>query len=213
MFDLFACRLGRSIGHNRLAGDPLSRGQIFLHQDRREREHIADVVEAVAGIVGRKIGCGLEVHTQQIADGVVIFDAIEAPGGDAAGVGLHVAIQARELRLKPTRYRCNLFGSRNRQSLRRHLAGAQFLHYFFPDFSVLQRGPGVAISLEIEPADFQFRVMAKDAIASEERLDALFKGGTRRQTRIRYQAHQSKQSRRHFRAIHKYKGRRQALAE
>jgi hypothetical protein len=55
--------------------------------------------------------------------------------------------------------------------------------------------------------------MALEAIFFEEWLDALFEGGTCRQTRGRYQAHQGKQSGQHLRAIYKYKGRRKALAD
>src|SRR5262249_7802451 len=35
-------------------GNLLGRGDVFFQQDRRQREHITDVVEAVAGVVSRK---------------------------------------------------------------------------------------------------------------------------------------------------------------
>ena len=47
-------RLARRIGMDGAFGDLLGGSQVFLHQHRRERQHVADVVEAVAGIVRRK---------------------------------------------------------------------------------------------------------------------------------------------------------------
>ena len=79
--------LGERGGENGDSCDFLGGGEVLFHQDGREREDVADVVEAVAGVVGGEIGGGLEVDGEEIADGVVVFEAIEAAGGDAAGVG------------------------------------------------------------------------------------------------------------------------------
>ena len=62
-------------------GDFFRGGEVFFHEHRRERKHVADVVEAVAGVVDGEIGGGLEVDGQEIADGGVVFVAIEAAGG------------------------------------------------------------------------------------------------------------------------------------
>ena len=48
-------RLRRDLGGDRPAGDALSRRQVALHQQRRHGQHVADVVEAVAGVVGGEI--------------------------------------------------------------------------------------------------------------------------------------------------------------
>ena len=41
------------------------------------REHVADVVEAVADVVAGKVGGGLEIDADQVADRVVVFGAVE----------------------------------------------------------------------------------------------------------------------------------------
>ena len=74
-------------------------GEVLLHQHRRDRQHVADVVEAVAEIVGGKVLLGAEFDAQQIADGVGVFGAIQAAGRDAAGVGLECC--GRPFRTRP----------------------------------------------------------------------------------------------------------------
>ena len=44
--------------------------------------------EAVAGVVGGKLGGDIEVHAQQILNGVVILRAIEPAQGDTARIGI-----------------------------------------------------------------------------------------------------------------------------
>ena len=48
--------------------DLLGRRQVLLHQRRRDRQDVADVVEAVAEVVGRKIVGGAEIDAEQIAN-------------------------------------------------------------------------------------------------------------------------------------------------
>ncbi len=45
----------------------------FSMSDGRKREHVGDVVEAVAGIVDGEIGGGLEGDGEEIAHGGVVF--------------------------------------------------------------------------------------------------------------------------------------------
>ena len=66
-------RAERRVDH-RLGG-----GQVHLHQDRRDREHVADVVESIADIVGREVIGRAEVEADQVADRVVVLGAIEPP--------------------------------------------------------------------------------------------------------------------------------------
>ena len=58
------------IGAHGAGGDRLGGVQVLLHQHRRDGQDVADVVEAVAGIVGREILVGAEVDAEQVADGV-----------------------------------------------------------------------------------------------------------------------------------------------
>ncbi len=67
-------------------GNLLRRDQILFHEYRRDRKDVADVIESVAGIVGRKIVRRLELDSQKVADCVVVFGAVEAMSGEMAGI-------------------------------------------------------------------------------------------------------------------------------
>ena len=60
---------GRRTAHGQ-AAHGAGRGEIALHQRLGHPQHAADVVEAEAGIVGRKQVVGFHFDRQQIADGV-----------------------------------------------------------------------------------------------------------------------------------------------
>ena len=184
MVNSFPHGLGRRIGHDGLARDLPGGGQVLFHQDGRERKHVADVVETVAGVIGGEIRGGLEVHTHQVANGVVVFDAIEAARSDAAWVGLHFAVEARELRAKPLRDLLDLLGRGHGEALGRHLAGAQFLHDFFPDVAILEGGFGVRIAVQAQPSGLHFGVVTQNAIGLEEGLDGVFEREAGRQTNV-----------------------------
>ena len=80
-------RLHRRPGDDGRFGDPLRRRHVFLHQDRGQREHVSNVVEAVTRVVRRKVGRRFEIDAQQITDGVVVFRPVQPPGRDATRVG------------------------------------------------------------------------------------------------------------------------------
>ena len=61
-------------------GDCFRGGEVFFHERRGERKHAGDVVEAVAGVINREIGRGLEGDGEEVAHGGVVFVAIEAAG-------------------------------------------------------------------------------------------------------------------------------------
>src|SRR5205823_1421357 len=72
-------RQRRQLAGKRLLDDRLGRGQVLFHEQRRQRQHIADVIEAVPNVVGGEILGRLEVERQQIADRVVILGPVESP--------------------------------------------------------------------------------------------------------------------------------------
>ena len=80
-------------GDDRLLADRLGGLQVFFHQDRREAEHVADVVEAVADIVGREVVGRMEVDPDQVADRIVVFGAVEPADRDASRVEGPAAIR------------------------------------------------------------------------------------------------------------------------
>ena len=71
---------GEGPRHDRVRG-----GEIALHQQGRDGEDVADVVEAVTDVVLGKLA-GVEVHADQIANGVAILDAIEPAHRHLAGI-------------------------------------------------------------------------------------------------------------------------------
>ena len=60
------------------AADFGRRRDVALEQRRRHAQHVGDVVEAVARVVGRQQGRGVHVERQQIADRVLVFGAVHA---------------------------------------------------------------------------------------------------------------------------------------
>ena len=88
-------RKGDGVAARRPAGTPdrqpadlLRRREVALQQGRRE---ISDrhVVEAVAGLVARQQRGDIDVERQQVADGVLVFGAVEpAERVGAAGIGV-----------------------------------------------------------------------------------------------------------------------------
>ena len=91
----------RSPEHGR-AGDPVGRRQVFLHERRRERQHIPDVVEAVARVVLREVVRRAQLDSQQISNRVVVFLAVQPPRGDAAGIRRRDAGRCARARARAT---------------------------------------------------------------------------------------------------------------
>ena len=52
--------------------------EIALGEERRQLQHAGDVVEAVADLVGRQPGGGIDFERQQIADRVLVLGAIQS---------------------------------------------------------------------------------------------------------------------------------------
>ena len=74
------------VAHRQPADLPRRR-QIALGQHRRHRQHVGDVVEAVAGVVGRQEHPGVDLEREQVADGVGVLGPVQTvDGGAPAGV-------------------------------------------------------------------------------------------------------------------------------
>ena len=81
-------------GHGRRVGiadgerrDLCRRRQILLEQRRRHAQHVRDVVEAVALVVGRQELGRVDLERQQIAHGVAVLGAVQAVDRRLAGLG------------------------------------------------------------------------------------------------------------------------------
>ena len=77
---------------NRTRHDRFGRREVALQQHRREREHVADVIEPVAHVVRREVLRRVEVDPDEVANGVVVLVAVEPPHRHPAGVGLGGAV-------------------------------------------------------------------------------------------------------------------------
>ena len=109
---------GHGLGHNRLR-----HVEVALEQERRNRQHIADVVEAVARIVGGKFQFRIHLDAGEVADGVAVLDPVEPAQRHATWIGLR-RIELEDLTLDPLRELGDLLGREVRLIDGRHDAGA-----------------------------------------------------------------------------------------
>ncbi len=167
------------LGGDRLVQHVLRRRQVLLQQHRRERKHVADVVETVAGIVGRKVVGRLEIDADQIADRIVVFGAVEPVDGDGARIRV-VRVEMEKFVLDPAADGVAL-GLRRLQIgvIRRHLLGVDPLHHRFPDLGVVVHRPDVLIAVERHVALVLAVAVALVAVLLEERPDVGLEGGRR----------------------------------
>ena len=167
----------RRIAHGETA-DLARRAHVALQQPRRERQHVADVVEAVAGLVGRQQRPAVDFQGQQVADRVGVLQPVEAADDRPPGIGPRVG-RPVELRLEPGGEAVvgGRFGAR--PPGRRHLAGAELADHLLPGFRGLADVSDVD-PIEIEPAGPQPLVVAGDAVAVEQRTLRIDRCGRRR---------------------------------
>ena len=81
--------------HDRLGGT-----QVFLQKKWRQRQDIANVIKAVTHIVLREIVRRFEIHTHEVANGVIVFGPVHPPERHAAGIGV-VGIDGKQGMLDP----------------------------------------------------------------------------------------------------------------
>ena len=73
-------RLGDRRGHRRPDREPADlprRREVALHEGRRNSQHPGDVVEAVAGVVGRQEVAHVDVEVEEVADDVAVLGAAQ----------------------------------------------------------------------------------------------------------------------------------------
>ena len=111
--------------------------QIFLHQERWQREDVADVIKPTADVIGRKVVGRFEINAEQVPHGVVVFRTVQPPDGHATGIGGSIAIDVIYGRFNPADQFLPLFLAGLRLIFRRHRAGAEHLDHRLPGFFVL----------------------------------------------------------------------------
>src|SRR5262249_37893419 len=114
---------------------------------RGNGKDVADVVEPVADVVGRKVIRGLEVDSHQVADGVVVFGTIETTDGHTAGVNDSFAIDLGQLRFQPVGdhidFRLAGFGP----PIRGHSPRAKVPDDSFPDLAMFQESAVILVDV------------------------------------------------------------------
>ncbi len=171
----------------RSPGNAIRRRHVLFHQHRRQRQHVSNVVEPVAGVVLREVVCRTRVDAQQLLDRVVVLVAIEPARGDAARIRRCRRVDVLELFREPADDRRPRFFAGLLLFERRHLAAAQPADHFFP-FVALgdERGEGLE-RLEVERVLLLLVAMAREAVLCEERPDERVEAGAgvRRLRRLR----------------------------
>ena len=169
----------RRIRDNRPLHDALRGGQIPLHQHRRHRQHVADVVETVANVVGGKILGRIKVHADQIADRVPVLRPIQPPHRDPARVRLGISGSPLKNTANDSQESVSLVRRRLRFAFRGHAPGLDHSDHRFPAIPLLDHGRIVA-ELRQRQACLRLRIaVTVDAILLQERNPALHKSGHR----------------------------------
>ena len=167
-----------SPNHHGPAGDLLGGRQVFFHQQRREREHIPDVVEAVTGIVDWKVLRQTEIEAQPVPDRIVVFTSVEPPGGDPSGAGCHAGSFFLQPRFDPLFHLPQSPDHRTWISRRRHAAGAKLPQHGLPQFlPISDRMLGVEVT-QIDFGRSEVGVMALQAVLGQEGFHLPFEGGS-----------------------------------
>ena len=152
---------------DRAPADLQGRRHVALHQRRRHRQRLGDVVEAFARVVAGQQRAHVHVHRQQIADRVGVLGAVETLEGRRVEVASG-RVRGIELAFERGGERRHRRGIRPRHANRRHHAGAQLADHLLPHLDV---GADVrqAVGLERKAAGLGARVVAGDAVLGQER--------------------------------------------
>ena len=141
--------------------------EIALEQHGRQAQHIGDVVEAGARIIGRQQRSRVDLEGQQVADGVGVLGAVQTMDQRTARLGRRES-RAVELRRERGEKHLLVRVRRGRHAGRRHHACAHFADDLLPRVAV---GPDVGQIdlLEDQPAALRARVVTGDAVAVQHR--------------------------------------------
>ncbi len=163
---------------HRCARHALGRHHVPLGQERRQRQHVADVVEAVPEVVLREVVGRLQIEREQVADRVVVLGAVQAPDRDPPGVGGRGAVCACQPVVNPSGDRFDVGPGRALLVLGRHLARADLAGNLLPGVGVGGDRVVAFEAFQVQAALGLRGTVATVAMVREERLDAVGKSGT-----------------------------------
>ena len=128
----------------------LRRIQILLHQHRRDRQHIPDVVKTKTGIVCRKILIRAKIHLQQIANRVRVFRPVQPPRRHPTRIRLDLRIRLLKLGVNVMEQPVDLRLCWPRKSLRRHLPGFDLADNPLPVVAIFPQRPRIRERRDID---------------------------------------------------------------
>jgi len=82
----------RSVCKNSFLRDLFRGIQVFLHQQRWQRQDIANVIEAIADIIRREVFRRIKINADQVTNGVVVLTAVQTTNGDASRIDVARAV-------------------------------------------------------------------------------------------------------------------------
>ncbi len=143
--------------------------QVPLEEPRRHGQHVGDVVEPVAGVIGRQHRLAVDFEAEQVADRVGVLEAVQPMDRRAARVGLRAGglVEGLLERLDEgaVRGRVGPLAAGGRHGARVHL-GRDLL----PDLGIRADGGQVAV-LEHETGCLQPLAVARHAVGVDEALE------------------------------------------
>ena len=161
--------------------DDLGRGDEALQVDGGERQHIANIVEAVARIIGGEVDGEVPFDVAKVADGVVIFRVVEAANGHLTridfGLSDRLPEQAADLLLQLIDLR---LGGPRLTFGRRHLAGGHLGEQLAPHPLITVNPVGILVELQVEVGLRLIVAVTIVAVLLEERLHPLLEVERRR---------------------------------
>ena len=149
--------------------DPARHGQVPLEKNRRDGQHIGDVVEALfVDVVGRQLRRDIDVERKQVTNRVLIFGAIQAV--ERCGPSWIHPLTARcvERRFEPVGSSVDRRLIGPRRSGGRHRTVPKLDDHSFPELDALadlaEQG-----GVQHQAACFEAIVMARRAVSSDQR--------------------------------------------
>ncbi len=149
------------------ATDSPGRSHVPLEQSWRDRQHLRDVVESIAGVVCRQHRAAVDVERQQIADRIGVLGAVQTMDRGVPRVGMF-ACRASQFPIEPFNEcrRSRRVGPAGAE--RRHGSRGDLLQYFFPEVRLVANARDVSL-LEDQIRGTQPCVVTCDAVPIENR--------------------------------------------
>ena len=151
---------------NRQSTDIPRSGKISFHQRRRNFQHVCDVVEPTAFIIGRKERRCVDIQCQKVANDILVFGTIQSMHHDMAGIRFcRCCAIERGFEEAGKCVQCRFV--RSRHSRRRHHANPYLSDYLFPGFCVFRDVCQVGV-LQRKPAGARLVIVTGHTVGVQD---------------------------------------------